>query len=132
MYLTVDIMIHTLSISFSDDVNTTATLYTATQSGDGQTNLEVSIPSGSSNFVSACNIDISETKGVLINSDINATIVFKSGSIVSQTMNFSGNKPLLWQAGFPNANPITGDFTQISITSATGDMMLRAYFLQDV
>ena len=125
-------MTHNLAIAFSDDENSTPVDYSSTQSGDGQTNIAVGIPSGSANFSISCPIDISEIKSVLINSDINATIQFKSGSSLVQSMSFSGNKPLLWQAGFPNTNPITGDFTQISVTSATGDMNLKAFFLQDV
>lgn len=125
-------MIHTFSIAFADDENTTATTYTSTQSGDGQTNLDVTIPSGSSNFLISCPIDISEVKSVLINSDINATLVFKSGASTVQSVTFSGSKPLLFQNGFPTSNPLTGDFTHISVTSATGEMNLKAYFLIDV
>ena len=126
-------MIHKLAIAFSDDENSTPVDYSSTQSGDGQTNIAVGIPSGSANFSISCPIDISEIKSVLINSDINATIQFKSGSSLVQSMSFSGNKPLLWQAGFPNSNPITGDtITAVNIVSASGDMAFKAYFLMDV
>ena len=126
-------MTHKLAIAFSDDENSTPVDYSSTQSGDGQTNIAVEIPSGSSNFSISCPIDISEIKGVLINSDINATIQFKSGSSLVQSMNFSGNKPLIWQDGFPNSNPITGDtITAVNIVSASGDMAFKAYFLMDV
>lgn len=125
-------MIHTFSLAFTDDENTSATVYASTQSGDGQTNIDVLIPSGQSNYPVAVNIDISEVKGVLINSDIDATLLFKYGGATVQTMVFSGNKPLLWQAGFPNTNPITGDFTGVIVSSTTGEMKLKAFFLQNV
>ena len=126
-------MIHTFSIAFSDDVTTTPTTYSATQTGDGQTNLDVLAASGVTNFNIACTMDVSEVKSVLINSDVTATGVFKSGSNVVQTMLFTANKPLLWQSAFPQSNPITGDFTSITISGTRyEDLSFKAYFLQDV
>ena len=126
-------MIHTFAIAFSDDENTTPTTYNSTLSGDGQTNLDVLVASGSTNFSIACNVDVSEVKSVLINSDVTATGVFKSGSNVVQTMLFSANKPLLWQSEFPQSSPITGDFTSITISGTRDeDLSFKAYFLQDV
>ena len=126
-------MIHTLSIAFSDDETSTPTTYTSTQSGDGQTNLDVLVASGSTNFSIACAMDVSEVKSVFINSDVTATGVFKNGSTVVQTMLFTENKPLLWQSAFPSSNPITGDFTSITISGTTAaDLSFKGYFLQDV
>ena len=126
-------MIHTFSISFSDDENTTPTKYDSTQSGDGQTNLDVLAASGVTNFNIACTMDVSEIKSVLINSNLTATGVFKNGSTVVQTMLFTENKPLLWQSEFPQSNPITGDFTSITISGTRdADLAFKAYFLQDV
>lgn len=126
-------MVHTFSIDFSDDENTAATNYTSAETGDGQTNLNVLASSGSSNLNIACNMDVSEIKSMFINSDVTATGVFKSGSTVIQTMLFTANKPLLWQNAFPQSNPITGDFTSITISGTRNeDLSFKAYFLQDV
>lgn len=125
-------MIHTFAVSFSDDDNSTPVIYTSTASGDGQTNVDVFVASGASNHDIVAVIDISEVKSLLINSDITAGITFKSGANTVQSMTLSGNKPLLWQEGFPNTCPITGDFTKIVVTSATADLNVKGFFLNNV
>jgi hypothetical protein len=122
---------HTAGITFSSN-NGSPTVFSVSQSADGEINLDVVIAAAASNFSVVCPVTASLVKSVLIYSDAAMTVLTKnSGGSTVNTFTMVANKPLLWQFGFPTTCPITGDFATLSVTSTPGGN-LRVSILEDV
>jgi hypothetical protein len=122
---------HTAGITFSSN-NGSPTVFSVSQSADGEINLDVVIAAAASNFSVVCPVTASLVKSVLIYSDAAMTVLTKnSGGTTVNTFTMVANKPLLWQFGFPTTCPITGDFATLSVTSTPGGN-LRVSILEDV
>jgi len=122
---------HTAGITFSANNGTPAT-FQASQSADGEVNLDVTIAAAASNFVVVCPIDASQVKSILMYADAAMTVVTKSsGGSTVDTFTLVANKPLFWQFGFPTNCPVTNDCATLQVTSTPGGN-LKLFVLEDV
>ena len=122
---------HTAGITFSSN-NGSPTVFSVSQSADGELNLDVVIAPAASNFSIVCPVTASLVKSVLIYTDAAMTVLTKNGGGTTvNTFTMAANKPLLWQFGFPTSCPISGDCATLSVTSTPGGN-LRVSILEDV
>jgi|688.fasta_scaffold313952_2 hypothetical protein len=113
---------HTVAYNFSKD-GSALTSFTSSESQDGEINLDVTIAAGASAFSVLCPITQTAVKSIFINCDADMTVVTKNGATTVNTFTFVGNKPLIWQVGFPTTIPFSGDFTTLAVSSSTGGNM---------
>lgn len=121
---------HTIGLTFAKD-GSSVTQFSSSESWDGEINLDVTIAANASNFSVICPISATNVKSVLIVATAAMTVVTKNGATTVDTFTFAANKPLLWQSGFPNSNPLTGDATTLSVTSTPGGN-LKVCILENV
>ncbi len=85
-----------------------------------QINMDLTVPSNTTNLLHAVSLDVSQMKFAYMLSDKDVTFktIPVSGSITTVTL--KANIPRVWSAGSGELNPLgTYDFTGLSITTTT-------------
>lgn len=118
---------HALTYAFSDNGGT-PTQFTSSTPFDGEVAIDVAVPASSSGFSIVCPVDTSLLQSVVLWADAACTVVAKdSGGSTLDTFALVANKPLIWQTGFPTANPLSGVIATLEVTN-TPAVELKGYF----
>lgn len=121
------------AITYGVSVNGgTPSTFNSSQSFDGQTSVQVTVPASSTNFSIVCPIDDTLLKSVVMWTNQAAIVVMKdSGGATVDSFTMTADKPLIWQLGFPTSNPISGAVATLEVT-CTNETVVTGYFGQDV
>lgn len=109
------------------------TLYKAVSvTADGDSARNVAVPGATADVLVAAAIDVSQMKGLYIESDQDITIETNSSSAPDDTLTIKANKPLQWYADCGLANPLTVDVTALYLTrGGAGDATVLIRWLVD-
>ncbi len=89
-------------------------------SSTGRISLEESVATGQTNRLIAFTLDVSQLKGIIINSTKDVTFETNSGSSPADTIALLANVPYVWHYQSYHPCLLTTDVTGIYITNASG------------
>jgi len=119
---------HTITYQFSSN-GAPATLFTSSNSFDGQVDVSVDVPAASSNFSIVCPVNTTLLQSLVIWTTGACTVLTKdSGGTTLDTLTFgAANQPLIWNVSSPGSNPLSGTIATLAVT-CTPAVTVNAYF----
>lgn len=110
-------MTHTLTLAFGTTGDVMKAVPLTVQA---EQNIDVSIPSTTTDLHAIFNLLIAQMTDLFIVSDKDVTIQTNDGTSPDDTITLLADKPFCWYLGCGIANPITADITDLYITNAGG------------
>lgn len=119
---------HTITYNFSNNGGP-STLFTATNTFDGEVSVNVDVPASSTNFSIVCPVNTTLLQSLVLWTSAACTIVTKdSGGATLNTLTFgAANQPLIWNVSSPGSNPLTGTIATLEVT-CTPACTVNGYF----
>ena len=88
--------------------------------GDVQANLDLSIPTATTNQEVLLALDVSALKTVIVSSDVAVTIKTNNSGSPTDTIAIKAGIPYIWHYDAYASNLFTGDVSKIFITNTSG------------
>lgn len=90
---------------------------TVAVSNDSELNADIALTASEANKLVAMAIDVSQMKGLFIDSDVDVTIETNNSGTPVDTISVTANEPVIWFATSPLTNPLGTDVTAIYLTN---------------
>lgn len=111
----------TYSHVLTSQINNDGTVVGSAQTfpGEGESNLDATIPLDSTDKLIAWSVDVSQIQSIIIEASENMMLETNSGSVPDDTISLLAGVPYVWHTGSYYTNKFTADVTALYITNTT-------------